>query len=182
MIDELVSDTAEIKLQSGKSALGVYDFSFGFLNDMAEKGLLFYVQTRTRASAATRKFVFKTGAKYVHAIITIASGLAAQINLYESPDVTVEGSAVPIRCYNRNFADDTLLAKLYGGSTYSGGTNISPNQSGFGSNPGQAISGVTADSVAYIFKPNTYYAYEVIPDASCDTLSRSIIWETEPDA
>lgn len=184
MADRLMSslDSAEIKEEDGKTVIGMYNRADSFLNQLAEAGLLYFVQTRTRASSATRKFVFKTGVKWVHAIVTISAGLAAQINLYEAPTVTNDGTPVPIRNYNRNYADNALEVKLYSGSTFSGGTNLSPNQAGFGSNPGQAASGVSGDAVAYIFKPNTYYGYEVIPDASCDTLSRSVVWETAPNA
>jgi len=160
-----------------KSVLAVYDLGNYFLNQKAEDGELFFLQTRTRASAATRIFTIATGAKYFHVLVSISASLATIVNFYEGVTITVAGTKQVLRNYNRNYDDDNLLTVIHGGATITGGTLISPNQAGFGSNPGQAVSGIVNEVIAYILKPNTIYGYEVIPDASCDTLARSIAWE-----
>lgn len=150
---------------------------------LVDQGKLFFLQTRTKASAATRLLLIRTGAKRLNIIVNVSASQAAQINLYEAPSSVTVGTAFVARNYNRNFADDGLLSKAYPATAYTLGTgvNISPNQAGFGSNPVQASSGVSSETIKYIFKPNTDYLYEVDPDGSTaiDTLARSIGWEEE---
>lgn len=149
------------------------------LNRLVDQGKLFFFQGRTRGSDATRYFLLRTGAKRINIVVSISSGLATQINFVESPATVTAGAEQNIRNFNRNYADNGLLSKLYAATGYTGGTNISPNQAGFGSNPGQAASGVLSETVKYILKPNTDYIYELDPDASTDTIGRVVGWEDE---
>lgn len=147
------------------------------LNELCDQGRLFFLQNRTRASASDRVFLIRTGSKNAHVLISIEAGLATEIDFYEGVTVTTVGSAVVLRSMNRDIADDSLITKVYGGATVSLGTLLSLNQAGFGSNPGLAASGSAGESVKYILKANTDYAYIVGPDSATDTKSRSFIWE-----
>ena len=148
-----------------------------FFNQLVDSGKLFFLQTRTRASSTPRVFRIRTGARSLNVTITISAGLASTIDVMESPTISSPGTAVVLRNYNRNYADDGLLSKVYAGGTVTGGTNISPNQSGFGTNAGQAQSGLSSQTIKYKWKPNTEYSVTVTPDATTDTTSRSIAWE-----
>ena len=149
------------------------------INRLVDQGKLFFFQSRTRASDATRYFLIRTGAKRLNLFLTISAGLATQINFIEAPATVTAGALANIRNYNRNYPDNDLLSKVYAATAYTGGTNISPNQAGFGSNPWQAISGSSSEMVKYILKPNTDYVYELDPDALTDTLGRAVVWEDE---
>ncbi len=149
------------------------------LNRLVDQGKLFFFQSRTRGSDATRYFLIRTGTKRVNIVVNISGGLATQINFIESPATVTAGAEGTIRNFNRNYPDSALLTKVYAATGYAGGTNISPNQAGFGSNQGQAASGVSSESIKYILKPSTDYIYELDPDASTDTIGRVVGWEEE---
>lgn len=148
---------------------------------LVDNGKLFFLQTRTLDSAATRYLLIRTGARRLNLIVSIESEQGAQINFIESPATVTGSSALVPRNFNRNFPDDGLLTKAYSITGYTGGTNISPNLAGFGSNPSQSTSGVSGETVKYKLKPNTDYVYEVDPvgTATIDTKARSIGWEDE---
>ena len=151
------------------------------LDRLVDQGKLFFIQTRTPASTATRYLLIRTGAKRLNLLVSIESSGAALVNFVEAPATVTGTSALVSRNFNRNYPDDALLSKIYSVTGYTGGTNISPNQSGFGSIPGRAVSGQTGDPVKYTLKPNTDYIYEVDPvgTTTIDTKARSIEWEDE---
>lgn len=148
---------------------------------LVDDGKLFFAQTRTPASSATRYLLIRTGARRLNLIVSVESSGAALVNLIESPTSVSGLSALVARNYNRNYPDDALLSKVYSATGYAGGTIISPNQSGFGTNQGRSVSGVSGETVKYKLKPNTDYVYEVDPvgTATIDTKARSIGWEDE---
>lgn len=151
------------------------------LDRLVDNGKLFFLQTRTLDSAATRYLLIRTGARRLNLIVSIESEQGAQVNFIEAPATVTGATPLVGRNFNRNFPDDGLLSKVYSITAYTGGTNISPNLAGFGSNPGQSTSGVSGEPVKYKLKPNTDYVYEVDPDGSTaiDTKARSIGWEDE---
>lgn len=167
------------KCKAGSAIVSVKKSAITDFNKMVDQGKLFYLQNRTRASDATRFFNIKTGSKRLNIVINISSGLATQINFVEKPTTVTATTELSKRNYNRNFADDGLTCKVFAATAYTGGTNISPNQSGFGSNPGQAASGVSNEAIKYTLEPNTNYVYELDPDASTDTIGRVIGWEED---
>ena len=148
---------------------------------LIDAGKLFFLQTRTLDSSATRYLLIRTGTKKLNLVVSVDVELGCQINLIEAP-ATVSGlSALVARNFNRNLPDDGLLSKAYTITGYTGGTNISPSLAGFGSNHGNATSGITNEPLKYKLKPNTDYVYEVDPDGSTamDTKARSIGWEDD---
>ena len=148
---------------------------------LVDAGKLFFLQTRTLNSTANRYLLIRTGAKKLNLLVSIETEIGCQVNLIEAPATVTGVSALVGRNFNRNFPDDGLLSKAYSITGYTGGTNISPNMSGFGSSLGNATSGITSDPVKYKLKPNTDYVYEVDPDGSTaiDTKARSIGWEDD---
>jgi len=145
------------------------------LNDLVDQGRLFFLQTRTRASTADRIIIIRTGAKHLHFQTTVSAGLASTLDFYEGVTPTTTTQLIPYN-YDRDGGDTGLLATVFTG-TFTGGTVISPNQVGFGSNPWQAQSGSDGEPVKYILKPNTDYAYVLNPDGSTDSTSRAAFWE-----
>ena len=166
---------ARCKNTGDVATLSVRTLKTNNLNDIVDQGRLFFLQTRTRKSTADRIIIIRTGAKTVHFLTTVSAGLASTLDFYEGVTPTTTTELTPYN-YDRVAGDSGLLARAYTG-TFTGGVNISPNQVGFGSNPGQAQSGTGGEPVKYVLKPNTDYAYILNPDAETDSTSRAAFWE-----
>jgi hypothetical protein len=137
---------------------------------MIHQGLLYYAIQRVRGSAAVRSQLIRTGSKAAHVSVYFSSGVGTPVEIYEAATVTNVGTPLARRNYNRNFPDDNTETLFYTSPTYSGGDPIRPNQSGFGSTPGQAQSGNARAGLEYDLKPNTDYVFEQAPSASTDTV------------
>lgn len=140
------------------------------LHNLIHQGKLYYVIVRTRASSATRVVRIKTGANSLHVRLSLQSGLATVAGILRAPTIVTPGVAVDHFNYNHLFSDNGLTTEFFTGATYTGGQELRPTQSGFGSTPGQARTGSAAAEDEYVFRPNTEYILYQTPDASTDTL------------
>lgn len=136
---------------------------------LAHGGRMFYLAVVT-SGAGTRVARIKTGAKPLHVVAGLRAGLKTPAIIVEGATVTVAGTPAPLRSYNRQVADDTLLSKAFIGSTYNGGLTFRETQAGFGTAPGTASSGDARFTSEYILKPNTEYIFEQTPTAATETV------------
>jgi hypothetical protein len=137
---------------------------------LVEYGNLYYYNEVTALNNASRVIHIKTGAKSCLMSASLSAGSKATVTLLEAPTVTADGTAVTINNYNRNFEDNKLVTKLYHTPTVTGSTGktIKSNQSGFGTNPGNAVSGASGTDRAYKLKPFTSYVYTITMAGNSD--------------
>jgi hypothetical protein len=136
---------------------------------LTHRGQMFFLSTVTDGTGA-RVTRIRTGALPLHIVADLKSGLKTPAVVIEGVTVTAAGTPAPLRSYNRNIADDTLLAKAFIGGTYTGGLTFRTTQAGFGTSPGAARSGDARNTAEYIFKQNTDYIFTFTPASSTDTV------------
>lgn len=144
-----------------------------------ERGKVYEIKTRLASVSSPINFLIVTGDINFHALTSIETGLKVTIDIIEGATVASgsEGTLVTIRNLNRYYPDNGLKTKVYYESTYSGGTTILQLQSGFGTNPGLASSGIAGETFKRIFRPNTKYIYLITPSASTDIVISAVMME-----
>lgn len=137
----------------------------------------YFVNRRVDSSSAAMVIHIKTGAKTVHFTPTTATSGKVVLQIVEGITPTVDGTPIVCRNYNRNGTDDGCLTRAFHSPTYTGGTVIKDNQSGFGTSPGQARPGDSDGAIEYVLKPNTSYAFVQTPGASVDQVYTADFYE-----
>ena len=143
---------------------------------LIDEGKMYFYTFLTRGTAAVRVLRIKTGDEYVWFSGVISSGLATPYNILENVTINGDGTPVVLRNAKRRYGDNKCLARIYTGSTYTGGVNIKGSQAGFGTSPGQAQSGKD-EGFSYELLPNTEYIIVMTPDAITDTTIDILITE-----
>lgn len=145
--------------------------------DLVRQGRLYFVNRHVEASSAALAIHIKTGAKAVNYRPSTSTGGKVVVNIIEGVTATVDGTAIVSRNYNRNKSDDGGLTRAFYAPTYTGGTVIKINQSGFGSSPGHAVPGASSAGLFYKLKPNTSYVFLQTPAASTDQVYTADYYE-----
>lgn len=140
------------------------------IHNRIHEGRLYFVSRRVLASAAAMEIHVKTGSRSVHFDPVGKAGLATRLDVIEGVTITGDGTAMVGRNYNRNFADDGGLVRVFHTPTYSGGTVIRENQAGFGTSPGLGTAGESDGRREYVLKPNTSYIFKLAPTGSTDVV------------
>lgn len=154
-----------------------YKVFLDFIRHMIDKGAVHVFSFRVASGSTPVPYRLKTGENRVGLSLYISSSGATAIDLIEGPTITANGTASTLFNLNRNEKDNSLLTKLYTGATFTGGTGtiFKRNQSGYGTNPGQAASGDSSRGSGYQLKPNTEYIILVTPTSAAFTIVGEII-------
>lgn len=149
-----------------------YKVILEFIRHLIDKGSVYVFSFRVASSSTPVIYRLKTGDYKASFSLSVSSSGATTVDLIEAPTITANGTTSPLYCLNRNYKDDNLLTKLFTGATYTGGTGtiFKSNQSGYGTNPGQAASGDAAPGSGYQLKPNTEYIILVTPTSAAFTI------------
>lgn len=140
--------------------------SIDHVHELIHEGRAFFASdVRTTGSAVTYRI--SVGAKDLHITFDVETSLKVSLAIIEGVTITGAGSAWASYNYNRE-SSNTIGATFFIGSTYTGGTVFRTNQSGFGTNAGNAKSGTSRATIEYIFRPNTEYILLATPSASAD--------------
>lgn len=128
---------------------------------LVNRGKLFYYSEVKAINNGSYVIHIKTGKKPVYMSAVLQAGLKTTAKLVENPAVTVDGTAVSIINYNRDYPDNNLCAKVYHTPTVTGSTGIEikSNQIGFGTAPGHGQSGSVGYERAYKLKAYSSYVY-----------------------
>lgn len=153
------------------------DVGMDWIHHLIHHGKMFFANYRVAAAATARIVGIKVGAKALHLAYELKAGAGTPISFKEGVTITVDGTPLVRRNRNRNHKDDSTLTTLFTGSTYTGGTDIAPDQAGFGSNPGLLTVGEVRSTEEIELKPNTQYAIEFTPSASTDTVLKLSFYE-----
>ena len=170
----------EVEILRGEGGKGVNCGSVSAIqieHRLIHEGRYYYVNRRVGSSAAALVIHIKTGAKTVHFTPTTKTSGKTVLQIIEGVTVTVDGTAIVCRNYNRNGTDDGCLTRAFHTPNYTGGTVIKDNQSGFGDAPGQAAPGESDGNIEYVLKPNTSYVLVQTPSASADQVFTGDFYE-----
>lgn len=135
---------------------------------LINQGRLYFL-SKIDTGTGERVYRFKTGSRALRIAPALSAGLFTSAIIVEAPTITAEGTAEPLRSYNRNFADDNMETKCFKDATYTGGLEFRTTQAGFGSSSGKATSGDSKAGAEYIFKANTEYIVSFTPDSGTTT-------------
>ena len=151
-------------------ARSLWNIAMSEIHNRIHEGRLYFVSRRVRGSAAVMEIHVKTGARSVHFETVGKAGLATPLDVIEGVTISNDGTAVVSRNFNRNFADDGGLARVFHTPAYTGGTVIKENQAGFGSSPGLGSASESDGRREYVLKPNTSYVFKLAPTGSTDVV------------
>lgn len=141
------------------------------------QGDIYYVAD-IQTSGTAINYHIKTGAKKVHFIGALTTGAKVTYQLYKQSTITADGTALPIYNHNHN-STNTMLATVFRGAIASNnGTLFRNGQAGFGSTPGQAVTGQVLQGIEYVFLPNTDYLLIHTPSTSTDMIFIMEMYET----
>lgn len=155
-----------------------YLVGLDFLRHLVDTGKLYFYSARHATGTAPIIYRIKTGSAVAHVTFNLSAGAAATFDIIENVTITGEGTSVNIRNYNRRKADNDTVTKIFIAPTYTGGTTFRTGQVGFGTNPGQAISGGISGEIDYQLKPNTEYIATHTPLTSVVTTLVIDLFET----
>lgn len=149
-----------------------YEVGLDFIRQLVDEGRVFTFSFRVASGSTPVVYRIKTGDNRVSLSLSVSSSGGTTYDLIEAPTITTNGSASTLYNLNRNYKDDNLLTKLYTGAAYTNGTGtiFKSNQSGYGTNLGQAASGDAAPGSGYQLKPNTEYVILVTPTSAAFTI------------
>jgi hypothetical protein len=160
----MIADVSKIEVQIGE------------LHYKVHTGELYFVSDRLTTDGTT-EYLITTGAKKAHIRILVKTGGKVSIDYIGPVTPSVNGSAITAQQWNRGYAN-TAVTAFFRGPTYTGGTVILVSQSGFGSNPGSAQSGIDSNDEEAILPPNTSFVVKLVPAASTDIIVRFEFYET----
>ncbi|MBA4274017.1 MAG: hypothetical protein C0436_00025 [Alphaproteobacteria bacterium] len=170
----------EVEILRGEGGKGVNAGSVSTIpleHRLIHERAYYFVNRRVDASAAALVIHVKTGAKSVHFTPTTKTSGKTVLQIIEGVMATGDGTPIVCRNYNRNGTDDGCLTRAFHTPTYTGGTVIKDNQSGFGTNPGNAAPGESDGAIEYVLKPNTSYVFVQTPSASADQVFTGDFYE-----
>lgn len=170
----------EVEILRGEGGRGVNSGSVSTIpleHRLIHERAYYYVNRRVDNSAAAMVIHIKTCAKSVHFTPTTKTSGKTTLQIVEDITPTVDGTPIVCRNYNRLGTYDGCLTRAFHTPTYTGGTVIKDNQSGFGANPGQASPGDSDGAVEYVLKPNTSYAFVQTPAAAADQVYTADFYE-----
>lgn len=145
-----------------------------YLDVLTDQGKLFHASD-VQTTGSELNYLFKVGAKVANLFIVLSTGAKCLAVILKGATVTADGTEIA----SQNFDDtsiNTLGFKFFRGPTYSGGTLYRNSQSGFGTNPGQAVSGGSS-SRRYKLPAGSKYILKLTPSASMDIVTHIIVFE-----
>lgn len=145
---------------------------------MVHRGKIFFTND-VQTSGSPVVYCIKTGSSPAHFRGNLSAGAKVSYQLAEGGTVSANGTELTLQGFNR-VSTNTLLTKIYRGPTVTGaGTVFRSGQVGFGTNPGQAVTGTGGESLEYVLKPNTTYIFTHTPSISTDMIFGTIMYELD---
>lgn len=131
-------------------------------------GRLFYTSQVLTAVSTPQLWLFRIGARELHIKFSVTTSAGCFAEIIEGVTVSNIGGSLSAFNYNRDSANvlTTTTIRFDAGLAFAGGTVIRQNQAGFGSSPGQAVSGNQSTGIEYNFRPNTDYILRLTPSTS----------------
>lgn len=149
------------------------------MEKLVKDGKVHFVSTVLEAQTLPVVAHWKTGDKPVNFLASITAGLKTTITLARGAVCSSDGTPDILYNKNGNFPDGNMSMKRFTAPTVtSPGVVVSTDQIGFGTNPGQSVSGSSTDTVS-VLKKNTSYITTITPSAETDITIDILFWEDD---